>query len=123
MSRRTERTEVHFDFLLSASPGGVTLPDSMDPQVALQHRAQVEEFRRKYRTGLVTLLFTDVVGSTRLKQTLGDRHGAALIQSHHALVRDLLSHFADAQVIDTAPQISLGFRKIAQKNLFRLSIK
>ena len=30
--------------------------------MALQHRAQVEEFRRKHRTGLVTLLFTDIVG-------------------------------------------------------------
>jgi len=31
-----------------------------------QHRAQVEEFRRKHRTGLVTLLFTDIVGSAAL---------------------------------------------------------
>jgi hypothetical protein len=30
----------------------------MDNELALQHRAQVEEFRRRHRTGLVTLVFT-----------------------------------------------------------------
>jgi hypothetical protein len=38
----------------------------MDPQIALQHRTRVEEFRCKHRTELVTLLFTDIVGSTAL---------------------------------------------------------
>jgi hypothetical protein len=38
----------------------------MNLQIALDHRAQVEQFRHKYRTGLVTLLFTDIVGSTKL---------------------------------------------------------
>ena len=42
-------------------------------QLALEHRGQVEEFRRKHRTGLVTLVFTDLVGSTQLKAALGDR--------------------------------------------------
>ena len=31
----------------------------MNPQIALQRRAQVEEFRRRHRTGLGTLVFTD----------------------------------------------------------------
>ena len=43
----------------------------MDFQLALQHGAQVEEFRRGHRTGLVTLLFTDILGSTQLKRALG----------------------------------------------------
>jgi len=36
----------------------------------LEHRAKVEEFSRKHRTGFLTLVFTDVVGSTRRKQAL-----------------------------------------------------
>ncbi|MBI3417724.1 MAG: adenylate/guanylate cyclase domain-containing protein [Verrucomicrobia bacterium] len=74
----------------------------MDAEIALQHRAQVEEFRRRHRTGLVTLVFTDLVGSTRLKQLLGDREGVALIQHHHALVREILGQFTEAQEISTA---------------------
>lgn len=51
-----------------------------------QRRAQLEEFQRKHRTDLVTLLFTDIVGSSRIKQTLGDSVGVALIQHHETIV-------------------------------------
>ena len=47
----------------------------MNPELAQANRARVEQFRHKYRTGLVTLLFTDIVGSAKLKQALGDRDG------------------------------------------------
>ena len=39
-------------------------------QIAIERRAKVEEFQRKHRTGLLTLLFTDIVDSTKLKQSL-----------------------------------------------------
>jgi class 3 adenylate cyclase len=42
-------------------------------QIAIERRAKVEEFQRKHRIGLLTLLFTDIVDSTKLKQTFGDR--------------------------------------------------
>jgi class 3 adenylate cyclase len=52
--------------------------------------------------GLVTLLFSDVVGSTALKQALGDRAGVALLRQHHERVRQVLRDFAGAEVIKTA---------------------
>src|SRR5947208_1757830 len=51
----------------------------------------------KPRTGLVTLLFTDMVGSTALKQQLGDQSGAALFGKHHQCVRELLRCFPTGQ--------------------------
>ncbi len=45
----------------------------MERELALRHRAQVEEFQRKHRIGLLTLLFSDIVGSMALKQKWGDR--------------------------------------------------
>ena len=42
-------------------------------QIAIERRAKVEEFQRKHRAGLLTLLFTHIVDSTKLKQTFGDR--------------------------------------------------
>lgn len=48
------------------------------------------------------MLFTDIVGSTRLKQDLGNRVAVELIQRHHVVVRDLLAQFAGAEEIDTA---------------------
>jgi class 3 adenylate cyclase len=56
----------------------------------------------RHQTGLITIVFTDLVGSTALKQQVGDRTGASLIQQHHALVRDLLRGFQGGQEIETA---------------------
>ena len=39
---------------------------------------------------LAAILFTDMVGSTQLKQDLGDRDAIALIQRHHAVVWEIL---------------------------------
>ena len=58
----------------------------MNPEWALANHGRVEEFRRRHRVGLVTLLFTDIIGSTKLKQTLGDAQAVAFLQSHHSAV-------------------------------------
>src|SRR4051812_25452571 len=67
-----------------------------------EQRARVEEFQRKHRVALLTLLFTDIVGSTRLKQTLGERAGLVLTERHHALLRELLLRFPDGEEIGIA---------------------
>ena len=72
----------------------------MDPELAQTDPTCVEDSRRKHRTGLVTLLFTDIVGSTALKQQLGDKAGAALIQEQRALVRQLLATCPGAEEIE-----------------------
>jgi len=64
--------------------------------------APTETASHSHRTELVTLVFTDIVGSTALKQQLGDKAGAALIQQHHALVREVFKPLADAEEISTA---------------------
>ena len=74
----------------------------MDLRPALEHSTRVESFQRKHRTGLLTLLFTDIVGSGKIKQALGDHAGATSIQQHHAVVRAILSQFPQGQEIDTA---------------------
>lgn len=65
-------------------------------------RGKVAEFKRRHGTGLTTLFFSDIVGSTKLKQELGDRDAVALMQKHHTLLRSLLSRFGEAQEISTA---------------------
>jgi class 3 adenylate cyclase len=47
---------------------------------------------------LVTLLFTDLVGSTELAAELGDRRWRGLLERHHATVRDLLQRFRGREV-------------------------
>lgn len=67
-----------------------------------EQRIAVEEFRKRHRTGVLALLFTDIVGSTRIKKQLGDAAGTELIQRQHALVREVLSAFSEAEEISTA---------------------
>jgi class 3 adenylate cyclase len=79
---------------------------------------------RKLRTGLVTLLFTDIVGSAELKRALGDQAGVALIQRHHALVRELLGRFAEAAEIATAgDSFLLEFTKPSEAVRFALLLQ
>src|SRR5262252_6476223 len=59
-------------------------------------------FGQKHATNLLTLLFTDLVDSTQLKQRLGERAGQGVLARHQALVRNCLSHFPTGQEIGTA---------------------
>ena len=57
---------------------------------------------QQQRLGQKTVLFTDMVGSTRLKQVLGDRKAVEMMQAHHALVRKTLSLFPHGREVETA---------------------
>jgi class 3 adenylate cyclase len=74
-------------------------------KIAIERRAKIEEFQRKHRTGLLTLLFTDIVDSTRLKQTFGDCEAVPVIQRHHALIREILGQFNEGEEIETAGSV------------------
>ncbi len=47
---------------------------------------------------LVTLLFTDIVGSTERAAELGDRAWMRLVEAHHATVRELITRFNGREV-------------------------
>jgi serine/threonine protein kinase/class 3 adenylate cyclase len=74
----------------------------MDQGTALPQQEQMDEFRRRHRTGLVTLMFTDIVGSTALKQRLGDRASVDLFRVHDELIRQTLRQFPQGEEINTA---------------------
>jgi class 3 adenylate cyclase len=96
----------------------------MDLQIALDQCERVEEFRRKHRIGLLTLLFTDMVGSTRLKQSLGDTDGYDRIQEHHGLVREILAGFPEGEEIGTAgDSFFLVFAKPSEAVKFSLLLQ
>ena len=103
----------------------------MDPQEALNRRAQVEDFQRRHHTKLVTMLFSDIVGSTKLKQILGDRGAIHVIQRHHTAFREILSRFDEGEEISTAgdafflvfakPSDAVKFSLLVQAGLRRLA--
>ena len=67
----------------------------------------IEEFltgaqpAQDFDRSLATVLFTDIVGSTRKAEELGDRRWRYLLDEHHARIRRLLDRFRGTEV-DTA---------------------
>ena len=102
-------------------------------QIAIERRAKVEEFQRKHRIGLLTLLFTDVVDSAKFKQALGDREGVTAIQRHHAAIREVLGQFSEGEEIETAgdsffivftkPSDAVKFSLLVQARLRALAVE
>jgi len=62
-----------------------------------RHLVPVAESTASSRV-LVTLLFTDIVGSTQHVAELGDRAWLRLVETHHAKVRGLLAHHGGHEV-------------------------
>ena len=63
--------------------------------------AQIREEEVSFDRILATVLFTDIVGSTKRAAQLGDRRWRELVERHYAIVRTLLSRYRGAEV-DTA---------------------
>ena len=63
--------------------------------------AQIREEEVSFDRILATVLFTDIVGSTKRAAELGDRRWRELVERHHAMVRTLLARYRGAE-IDTA---------------------
>jgi len=58
----------------------------------LKARAGIDEELRRHRSTL-TVLFTDVVGSTRYFQRYGDTAGFAMVHSHAAVSTSVIEQF------------------------------
>jgi adenylate cyclase len=59
--------------------------------------------------GPVTILFTDIEGSTTLTQRLGDEAAQEVLRAHNAIVRDALSAHSGSEVKHTGDGIMASF--------------
>jgi len=77
-------------------PGEDHLPFVGDAEVIVDEVEQFVTGRRPIRETdkvLATILFTDIVDSTRQQAELGDRGWKRLVERHHAIVRGLLGRY------------------------------
>ncbi|HIL69691.1 MAG TPA: hypothetical protein EYG38_07570, partial [Verrucomicrobia bacterium] len=96
----------------------------MDTESAISKREQVAQFQQRHHVALLTLVFTDMVGSTRLKQDLGDRKAVTLMMDHHRLVREILKAFPEGEEISTAgDSFFIVFTKPSDATRFSLRIQ
>jgi class 3 adenylate cyclase/pimeloyl-ACP methyl ester carboxylesterase len=59
--------------------------------------------------GLVTILFTDMEGSTSLTQRLGDAGAQELLRAHNSVIRDALKSHAGSEIKHTGDGIMASF--------------
>lgn len=58
--------------------------------------------RRSVPNRVVTMLFSDIVGSTKLKQQFGDGQAMEILRKHHSLVRELLKTTVTGEEVSTS---------------------
>jgi len=79
---------------------------------------------RKHRTGLLTLLFTDLVDSTALLSQLGDQAGTSFLQRRRQMIRGVLQAYPEGEEIETAgDSFLLVFTKPSDAVRFGLQVQ
>ncbi|NQV84438.1 MAG: adenylate/guanylate cyclase domain-containing protein [Rhodospirillales bacterium] len=66
---------------------------------------------REEQTGPITVLFTDIAGSTAMTQNLGDAGAQEVVRAHNRIVREALSAFAGKEIKHTGDGIMASFNK------------
>lgn len=96
----------------------------MVPGSSAPEPEQVAAFFTKHRTGLVTLVFTDLVDSSGLLRKLGDQAGATFMQRRRQLMREVLSLFPEGEEIGTAgDSFLLAFTKPSDAVRYALQVQ
>jgi len=102
-------------------------------QSAVLSREDIERtnaFCERHNTAVLTIVFTDIVGSVALKGDLGEDAGMALIQRHFSEIRDVLKQFPKGEEIKTAgdgfllifaaPSKAVEFALAVQRRMYQI---
>lgn len=96
--------------------GRAAMADQMDgkPEAAGRLTQSLEDWNRPKdmdeKQTVVTVMFTDMVGSTALTQTLGDAAAQKVVRVHNAIVRAALGRFRGKEIKHTGDGIMASFR-------------
>ena len=97
-------------------------PDNIVP-ITSDARTAAEKFGAKHNRELLTILFTDLVDSTKLQSDLGNVEAARLTELHREIVRDELAKY-DAREIEWAGDSCLAvFEKPSDAVVFALRMQ
>ncbi|MGB0681939.1 MAG: adenylate/guanylate cyclase domain-containing protein [Magnetovibrionaceae bacterium] len=85
------------------APSAPTLP--LNEAVAQWNKPKAKENPKKF----ITILFTDIAGSTAMTQTLGDDGAQRVVRAHNRIVRDALTKCHGTEVKHTGDGIMASF--------------
>ena len=85
--------------------------ESVAPKLIDNAMSDWNKPKEKEQTGPVTVMFTDIVGSTAMTQALGDAGAQQVVRAHNRIVREALSANAGSEVKHTGDGIMASFTK------------
>lgn len=84
-----------------------------DPEAAAYLKKALEEWNKPKEQsdsdGTVTVLFTDIAGSTNITQTLGDAVAQQIVRAHNRIVREALTKYQGKEIKHTGDGIMASF--------------
>jgi adenylate cyclase len=84
-----------------------------DPEASKHLQKALEEWNKPKdkaeSSGPVTVLFTDIAGSTNMTQTMGDAVAQQVVRAHNRIVRDALAQFNGTEIKHTGDGIMASF--------------
>jgi class 3 adenylate cyclase/pimeloyl-ACP methyl ester carboxylesterase len=95
-------------FLLPGEPANEALLKAMTDFIG-EPTTAVTPAQASTPSGLVTILFTDMAGSTAMTQRLGDEGAQDLVRQHNTVVRDALRAHAGNEIKHTGDGIMASF--------------
>jgi len=90
--------QMHLSVANGAQAIGQSFPTNLEAVTEAVGREHVDLQTRVAPDGTVTLLFTDIEGSTPLAERLGDLRWCALLREHNALVREQIARCGGFEV-------------------------
>ncbi len=94
---------------LEGEPEFQTFLQAVEQFTAEDRKPAKRKPRKAAPPGLVTILFTDMEGSTSLTQRLGDAKAQELLRTHNTIVRDALKNHGGAEIKHTGDGIMASF--------------
>jgi serine/threonine protein kinase/class 3 adenylate cyclase len=96
---------------------------SIDVVATAVQRSQPDLRSHAAPDGTVTILFTDIEGSTALTETLGDQRWLELLRAHNRLVREQLAAHAGFEVKSQGDGFMLAFQSARRAVLCAIAIQ
>jgi class 3 adenylate cyclase/ketosteroid isomerase-like protein len=115
--------QMHLSVANGAQAVGQSFPTNLDAVTEAVGWEQVDFRVRVAPDGTVTLLFTDIEGSTPLAERLGDLRWLALLREHNALVREQIAHHGGFEVKTIGDAFMVAFGSARRALLCAIGIQ
>lgn len=115
--------QMHLSIASGAQTVGQSFPTNLEAVTEAIEREQVNLRGRVAPDGTVTLLFTDIEGSTPLAERLGDLRWFALLREHKVIVRDQIARYGGFEVKTIGDAFMVAFGSARRAILCAIGIQ